>query len=421
MSAESGAGHLDRQQIIIVRRRHSGEEAHHGGAWKIAFADFMTAMMALFLVMWLTNSSDNATKKQVAQYFNPIKLNDPSPSLRGIESKDGGVAISSNTDGNVKVEAKGTPGGKPIAGKEQGGKEQALFTDPYAVLAEIVAEQSKSDPDEHEGKPDGSGLPGLNGGEAYRDPFDPASWQLSPNTAAGRGSIDRSPPAEFQTEVLPADAPAKAKPADEASATDTKAAAAESAEGDKAQDRKAKGETPSTKEATKAEADDVERDLGASAATVKDARKVKEAITQELAKSGEAVPANLKVSAGKGGVTISLADDVTTGMFTIGSARPTPEVVKMMEKIATVLAKRDGNVVIRGHTDSRPFQNADYDNWRLSTARAQMAYYMLTRGGLDEARVKGIEGVADRDPKLPGSPEAAANRRIEILLSEPSP
>ena len=42
-----------------------------------------------------------------------------------------------------------------------------------------------------------------------------------------------------------------------------------------------------------------------------------------------------------------------------------------------------------------------------------MAYYMLARGGLEEDRVKAIEGVADREPKLPDDPEAAANRRIE--------
>ena len=87
MTDQSGAGHLDRQEIIIVRRRGgNGEEAHHGGVWKIAFADFMTAMMAFFLVMWLTQASDMATRKQVAQYFNPIRLNDASPATRGVAS-----------------------------------------------------------------------------------------------------------------------------------------------------------------------------------------------------------------------------------------------------------------------------------------------------------------------------------------------
>jgi chemotaxis protein MotB len=49
-----------------------------------------------------------------------------------------------------------------------------------------------------------------------------------------------------------------------------------------------------------------------------------------------------------------------------------------------------------------------------------MAYYMLARGGLDEKRVRAIEGFADREPRDPSDPEAAINRRIEILLTVPS-
>jgi flagellar motor protein MotB len=42
--------------IVIVKRRKSGDGGHHGGAWKVAYADFVTAMMAFFLVMWLVTS-----------------------------------------------------------------------------------------------------------------------------------------------------------------------------------------------------------------------------------------------------------------------------------------------------------------------------------------------------------------------------
>lgn len=71
--------------IVIVRRRRMEEDGHHGGAWKIAFADFMTAMMALFLVLWLVNASDTDTRKAVASYFNPIKLVERERSRRGLE------------------------------------------------------------------------------------------------------------------------------------------------------------------------------------------------------------------------------------------------------------------------------------------------------------------------------------------------
>jgi chemotaxis protein MotB len=117
-------------------------------------------------------------------------------------------------------------------------------------------------------------------------------------------------------------------------------------------------------------------------------------------------------------VLISLADQVEFGMFAVGSAEPLPETIAVMEKIAALLNTMPGKVVIRGHTDGRPFRSGDYDNWRLSSARAHMAYHMLVRGGLDEGRVERIEGYADRALKLPHDPDAAENRRIDILVQE---
>ena len=57
-----------RQPIIIIKKK-GGHGGHHGGAWKVAYADFVTAMMALFIVLWLLNSSVKV-KKAVAGYFN---------------------------------------------------------------------------------------------------------------------------------------------------------------------------------------------------------------------------------------------------------------------------------------------------------------------------------------------------------------
>ncbi len=56
------------QPIIIKKRKKHGHGGHHGGAWKVAYADFVTAMMAFFLVMWILGLSD-ATKKGIAQFF----------------------------------------------------------------------------------------------------------------------------------------------------------------------------------------------------------------------------------------------------------------------------------------------------------------------------------------------------------------
>ncbi len=116
------------------------------------------------------------------------------------------------------------------------------------------------------------------------------------------------------------------------------------------------------------------------------------------------------------GVLISITDQLNFEMFAVSSAEPRPELVVVMEKLAKALSAQPGSVIIRGHTDGRPFRSKTYDNWRLSTARAQIAYYMLARGGLNQQRVERIEGYADRSLKVPGNPNAAQNRRIEILL-----
>lgn len=381
--------------IIIVRRRHEEDEGHHGGVWKIAFADFMTALMAFFLVMWLVNASDDATKRQVAQYFNPIKLNaasPPSPDLGVNEQRP--VMRETESEGGV-VGAAPAAEGKPVGGTKEGGEDQALFRDPYAVLAEIVADGG---PATATGRSDvvldGSGLPGLNGGDAFRDPFDPTSWQLAPN-AVERAQATEEPlnRTNFVTRVVEAAPEAGAASGEEGA----------SASPEPAQTPAGTPDVVAAVSEEEAEADAIEGELRDSA--------------ENLAPGASD---GVEVSAAENGIVISLGDSLTNGMFEIGSARPRAETIRLVEQVAKILSEREGTIVIRGHTDSRPYAGEDYDNWRLSTARAHMAYYMLLRGGLDEARVSAIEGMADRRPKLPDDPEAAANRRIEILLIEPN-
>ena len=59
---------------IIIKRFDVVEGAHHGGAWKIAYADFVTAMMAFFLVMWLINATTEEQRKGIANFFNPMAV-----------------------------------------------------------------------------------------------------------------------------------------------------------------------------------------------------------------------------------------------------------------------------------------------------------------------------------------------------------
>lgn len=72
----------DEKPKVIRQRKKKHAHEHHGGAWKVAYADFVTAMMALFLVLWLVSQADQKVKQQIAQYFR-------SPGV--FDSTDGGI------------------------------------------------------------------------------------------------------------------------------------------------------------------------------------------------------------------------------------------------------------------------------------------------------------------------------------------
>ena len=69
------------QQIIIRKVKKIQRGRHHGGAWKVAYADFVTAMMAFFLLLLLVSVSDKDTLQGIAQYFTPTEsISDKAPS-----------------------------------------------------------------------------------------------------------------------------------------------------------------------------------------------------------------------------------------------------------------------------------------------------------------------------------------------------
>jgi chemotaxis protein MotB len=99
------AGDAKKLQPIIIKRVKKGGHASHGGAWKIAYADFVTAMMAFFLLMWLLGSTTEGDKKGIADFFgSPLKVAMQGGSGSGDSSsvvKGGGKDLSRET-GQVK-------------------------------------------------------------------------------------------------------------------------------------------------------------------------------------------------------------------------------------------------------------------------------------------------------------------------------
>ncbi|MEM1078022.1 MAG: flagellar motor protein MotB [Pseudomonadota bacterium] len=132
--------------VIIKRKKVIAGGGHHGGAWKVAYADFVTAMMAFFMLMWLLNATTEKQRKGIADYFNPtIPVNRISGGGEGMFGGDNifsemtlarsGTGGTDRTNGSASARADA---------EAEGARLQALSEDLLGLSGESdVAEQLK--------------------------------------------------------------------------------------------------------------------------------------------------------------------------------------------------------------------------------------------------------------------------------------
>src|ERR1700733_2624386 len=107
LAGRSARGNRGKPNLTIIVRHEEGEEpAHRSGAWKVAYADFITAMMAFFMLMWLLNATTEVQRTGLADYFAPTNLFGRSASGSGMPfggktPNDAGTSVSS--DGTPQV------------------------------------------------------------------------------------------------------------------------------------------------------------------------------------------------------------------------------------------------------------------------------------------------------------------------------
>ena len=232
-----------KDQTIILIKKKVNAAGHHGGAWKVAYADFVTAMMAFFMVMWLMNSSENV-KEAVSGYFN-----DPAGS----------------------------------------------------------------------GKEVGSGQSGSGDGISLK-PEDMANLK-----------------------------------------------------------------------------DKIEQSLKEMPAIEELKDQIKMTVTGE-------------------GLRIELMETERGMFFESGKPDPSGTGEEMLAKLAAELGKLDNNIIIEGHTDSKPIRRDGYSNWELSGDRANAARRLMQSSGLREDQVKQVRGFADPSLFNPEDPSAPGNRRVSIIV-----
>ncbi|MDH3668654.1 MAG: OmpA family protein [Paracoccaceae bacterium] len=351
------AGKDDARPIILKRKKVVASDGHHGGAWKVAYADFVTAMMAFFLLMWLLNATSEDQRKGLADYFNPT--------LPISRTSAGGAGMLSGDDlFTEEIEAASQPEGAPPkpTHRQPGevlGEEAAA---PEAAPGEFVAHS-------------GAGQATEAAPEAG-DPELPALAALGPEGTEIEGA---------------------GQPANEGDHT-------EQGDGDGLDTGAAQSSAPDAEADAEAAAEQARlEEIG---------RQLEEAI--EIAES-DALDKHFLTRITPEGLVIEIIDADDQPLFASASAEPAPILFLLADILVPVLGETTNDIAVVGHTDSVPFEHNGYSNWELSADRANAARRLMACRGLPESRIARVTGKAAVEP-LTDDPTEPQNRRIAITL-----
>ena len=338
---------------IVIKRVKKVAGGHHGGAWKVAYADFVTAMMAFFLLLWLLNATTEQQRQGISNYFAPTNVSDSRSGAGGVM---GGKTMSEG--------AMASTGGPPV-----------VFSDipPDPMVAERDREGEEGGDVEtagdYEGESDKDGT--YNSEERESGPHD------------GRAEGDHGKNRRFDDGSDSQDTRSRARDM-KVDEMDPKAAARAAALAEKQQFEQAVQELRQAIETTP---------------ELKDFKQ------------------SLIIDQTSEGLRIQIADQEKVAMFPLGGSQMYPQARELLAKIVLAVSKLPHKISVVGHTDSAPFASGrTYGNWELSADRANASRRALVELGLPAARIARVAGLAETDPLVPDDPASARNRRISITL-----
>ncbi|CAO3355056.1 flagellar motor protein MotB [Azospirillum melinis] len=354
MSGNSGGD----ERPIIIKKKKGGHGGHHGGAWKVAYADFVTAMMAFFLLLWLLNVTTSDQRKGIADYFSPV-------SVSREQSGSGGML-----------------GGKTIT------VPGAQVSPSSPMSADVPV----------------SGPPGYSA-QQTEDADDPTESTSGPGqgTGPGKPASGAAPDADV----------ADQKP------NETRAEFQKRME-EMAKQLGIPGQKPGEKLSDFGER--VKEAMDSLQGAAKEARQFQQAATEirqaiQSVPELEPLAQNLMIDQTPEGLRIQIVDQDRVSMFPGGSGQMYPQTRQLVQQVAKALSKLPNKLSISGHTDSSPFPaGSGRDNWDLSTERANATRRALLAGGIDPTRIQDVVGKADRDPLVADQPNSPRNRRITMVL-----
>ncbi|MEM1146750.1 MAG: flagellar motor protein MotB [Pseudomonadota bacterium] len=136
-----------------------------------------------------------------------------------------------------------------------------------------------------------------------------------------------------------------------------------------------------------------------------------------LQEEATALTDHIQVKLSPEGIVMELVDSEDVPLFELGESRPTPLLVELVQMVTDSFGAFGNTIKVVGHTDSLAFRNERaFDNWDLSTERANVARRLMVENGFPLQRIQEVSGRADTDLLILDDPYAAQNRRISITL-----
>ena len=361
------------QNIIIKKVKKVHGHGHHGGAWKIAYADFVTAMMAFFLLMWLLSSTSDEQKMGIANYFDPMSIAERNGGSTGVM---GGTSIQSKY-ATLESDSASTSI-KPTTMKEKGmggdEKGEGNNSNPYDAFKK---DDAKGDGDKKN-----------NNNESTNEIKESKESKEREMTYIGFLRVPKPEKIDIKLERAKKE---YKRLMNENVAKIKKEIARRNLE-------------KIINEAKRQEANEFES--------------LKKTILKKIENTPdlkELLP-NLKIEITKKGLKIQLIDQKNRPLFLSGSKEPMEYTHRLFSAVSQTIKKVENVISISGHTDSTPYSSNNYTNWELSSERALESRKLLEQKGVPSNRIYEVIGRSDRDLFKVRSPFDPQNRRICITL-----
>jgi chemotaxis protein MotB len=347
----------EKVQPIIIKKIKKGGHGHHGGAWKVAYADFVTAMMAFFLLLWLLQATTEEQKLGIADYFAP-------------------ASVSRNTSGSGGLMGGGTftkTGSRPNDAS------------PIGVMIQLPTDPPDWDND-----------------------GDPVESMATDETGAGGGDQGEGATALIeaveQAEAVPAEPELTEAEQAEAELSEAEQAAAEQAEAERIEAEQLDELRAQREEEQFAQ---VEKALREAIETVPELQGLVDNLL--IDQTPEGLRIQIVDAEGKSMFPLGSARMYDHTRKLIGLV---VSAVKQLPQQIAIKGHTDAAPFVN---------EQGYSNWELSTDRANSSRRALLEEGLPAARIASVIGLADTEHLIEDEPLSPRNRRISIIMLRENP